>query len=114
MIRLRQIYKHFVLALALLLAFASTLSVAQAGTNNTATTQAEITAPVTGNPEAQKTTPKPQQKSLLDSEVLESPVAYFKHAFTPEKEDTSDTAASPGALVLALKALIATLLSTIM
>jgi hypothetical protein len=49
-------------------------------------------------------------KSVLDAEVLDSPLAYFKEAFTPE--DESDNNVAP-ALMNTVKALVATLLSTV-
>ncbi|PTX22496.1 hypothetical protein C8N40_101320 [Pontibacter mucosus] len=58
-------------------------------------------------------TSKPQDKSVLDAEVLESPLAYFRNAFTPEDEE-SDAATGTSAVVVTIKALIATLLSTVM
>lgn len=95
---------------------------AQAGTGNSggaATTQ-QATAAVAAisddtNPEKakQKVSTKPRERSILDTEVLESPMAYFKNAFSSE-EDSSDAASSSSALMIAVKALVATLLSTIM
>ncbi|WP_266203547.1 hypothetical protein [Pontibacter kalidii] len=55
---------------------------------------------------------KPRERSVLDAEVLESPLAYFRDAFSSEGEE-SDTAAGSNAVVVTLKALIATLLSTV-
>ncbi|WP_439880768.1 hypothetical protein ACSX1A_16635 [Pontibacter sp. MBLB2868] len=60
-----------------------------------------------------KVTTKPRNKSVLDAEVLDSPIAYFKNAFTAE-EDDSEAAPNSGAVMITVKALIATLLSTIM
>lgn len=56
---------------------------------------------------------KPSDKSVLDAEVLASPIAYFKNAFASE-EDDSDAAPTSNAVVITVKALIATVLSTIM
>ncbi|MFD3002930.1 hypothetical protein ACFS7Z_21365 [Pontibacter toksunensis] len=61
----------------------------------------------------QKVTTKPRDKSVLDAEVLESPIGYFKNAFSSE-EDSSEAAPSSNAVMLTVKALVATLLSTIM
>ena len=58
-------------------------------------------------------TSKPRDKSVLDAEVLESPLAYFRNAFTPEDEE-ADSATGTSAVVVTIKALIATLLSTVM
>ncbi|RDV13063.1 hypothetical protein DXT99_21430 [Pontibacter diazotrophicus] len=61
----------------------------------------------------QKVITKPPEKSMLDTEVLASPMAYFKNAFSSE-EDSADSASNTNVVMLAVKALIATLLSTIM
>ncbi|MFD2246809.1 hypothetical protein [Pontibacter ruber] len=55
----------------------------------------------------------PKQKSVLDAEVLESPISLLKDAFTSSEEDESEVTTQPSTLVLTVKALIATLLSTI-
>lgn len=57
-------------------------------------------------------TKQPRERSVLDAEVLESPLAYFRDAFSSE-EDESDAASGASAVVVTLKALIATLLSTV-
>lgn len=61
----------------------------------------------------QKVSTKPRDKSVLDAEVLESPIGYLKNAFSSE-EDSADAAPSSNAVMLTVKALVATLLSTIM
>ena len=58
-------------------------------------------------PKAKPAVTKTRDKSVLDAEVLDSPLSYFKEAFTPEDENTP-------ALVNTVKALVATLLSTVM
>ncbi len=50
---------------------------------------------------------------MLDAEVLESPIAYLRDAFSGE-EDATDAPVNTGAVMLTVKALVATLLSTIM
>lgn len=65
------------------------------------------------NPKPKATSVKPRKKSALDAEVLESPLAYFRDAFTSE-EDETDTASGAGIVVITLKALVATLLSTVL
>lgn len=60
-----------------------------------------------------KVAAKPRDKSVLDAEVLASPIAYFRNAFTSE-EDDSAAAPNSGAVMITVKALVATLLSTIM
>ncbi|WP_299758703.1 hypothetical protein [uncultured Pontibacter sp.] len=65
------------------------------------------------NPKPKATSVKPREKSALDAEVLESPLAYFRDAFT-SGEDESDTASGAGVVIITLKALVATLLSTVL
>ncbi|MDX5423340.1 MAG: hypothetical protein LPK14_13880 [Hymenobacteraceae bacterium] len=99
----------------------SVLTVPVAKANTGAATQQSTAqaASVSGTDDqkAAKTTTKaaikPRDKSVLDDDVLESPLAYLRNAFTPEEEG-SDTSVNPGALMITVKALIATLLSTIM
>ncbi|MBD1397361.1 hypothetical protein H9Q13_09310 [Pontibacter sp. JH31] len=57
--------------------------------------------------------PQKKQKSILDAEALESPFSFFKDMSSSEEEE-SEMSAKSGAIVLALKVLAATLLSTIM
>lgn len=87
--------------------------------NGTATSQTVVQqtseAPATAAPTnatAQPATQK-KQKSILDAEVLESPFSFFRDMSSSE-EDESEMSAKSSAVVLALKALAATLLSTIM
>lgn len=98
---------------------------AQANTNNngnsaaTQHTEAQQATPVVapGNAPATKAKPKaatqPRQKSVLDAEVLESPFEYFRNAFSSE-EDEADVAPNSGTVMITVKALVATLLSTIL
>ncbi|MDO6390814.1 hypothetical protein Q4E40_11800 [Pontibacter sp. BT731] len=59
-------------------------------------------------------TPK-KQKSVLDADVLESPLSFFNDLSSgSEEEESSDLTVKSSTIVLALKALAATLLSTIM
>ncbi|WP_089318037.1 hypothetical protein [Pontibacter ummariensis] len=62
---------------------------------------------------ATKVAPKPKEKSVLDAEVLESPMEYFKKAFSSDEEGGADTAPNSGAAMMTVKALVAMLLSTI-
>lgn len=55
---------------------------------------------------------KPRKKSILDADVLDSPMSYLRNAFSPE-EDDMDAPAHSGAVMVMLKALAASLLSTI-
>ena len=117
--------RDYVPVAAVLLLCIVVVPTAQASTNNnggastTATTQqtgsqstvvANDTNPAKGK---QKVSNKPHEKSILDTEVLASPVEYFRSAFSSE-EDSSDAAPSSNAVMLTVKALVATLLSTIM
>ena len=80
----------------------------------TATTTVHTTQAAAGQ-EAASQTAAPhtsRQKSVLDEEVLDSPIAFLKEAFSTTEEDT-DVTTEPSTLVLTVKALIATLLSTI-
>ncbi|MBC5994059.1 hypothetical protein [Pontibacter cellulosilyticus] len=92
---------------------ATTATVQQNTTPATTTTaaSAETAKVAKAKPKAPAT--KPQNKSVLDTEVLDSPIGYFKKAFTSE-EDEADATANNGAVMITVKALIATLLSTIM
>ncbi|MER2999036.1 hypothetical protein [Pontibacter populi] len=72
--------------------------------NDTATKSASKAKP-------KSSTTRVKDKSVLDAEVLDSPLAYFKEAFTPEDE-SDDSNAAP-ALINTVKALVATLLSTV-
>lgn len=59
-------------------------------------------------------TAKPaQENSVLDADVLDKPLSYFKNAFIPDEEDSSSDS-DPSTIVMTVKALVATLLSTIM
>jgi hypothetical protein len=78
-----------------------------AATPTANTSSATATTDVAASPAPQK-----QQKSVLDDEALESPLSYFKDAASPEEEDT-EMAVRSGMIMQALKALVATLLSTI-
>lgn len=88
-------------------------TVAQAAPQSTATTAAAADSPKTTKPKAKVAATKPRDKSVLDTEVLDSPISYFKHAFSSEEDDAS-ASSNNGAVVITVKALVATLLSTIM
>ncbi len=123
--------REYVPVAAVLLLCMVVVPTAQASTNNNggssttaaATTvsehtnsQSTVTAVIgdTNSAKArQKVSNKPPEKSMLDTEVLASPVAYFKNAFSSE-EDSADAASSPNVVMHAVKALIAMMLSTIM
>ena len=71
-----------------------------------ATVSADNTANTTSPAQEKK------QKSVLDAEALESPLSLFKD-ITSSDEEESEMSVKPGVMVMALKALVATLLSTI-
>ena len=77
---------------------ATTVPVATASVDNTANTASPA--------------PEKKQKSVLDAEALESPLSLFKDITTNDEEE-SEMSVKPGMMVMALKALVATLLSTI-
>ena len=128
--KLWQPVQEFLPIAAILLLCLIVVPVAQAngngnGNNGTSTaTVQQNTTPATTTAASAETTKatkskakapatKPQNKSVLDTEVLDSPIGYFKKAFTSE-EDEADATANNGAVMITVKALIATLLSTIM
>lgn len=98
---------------------------AQANTNNkgsstaVATHQTSPQTTVEAAPDGTKTTKakpkatKPASKSVLDDEMLDSPISYFRDAFSSE-EDNADATPSSGAVMMTVKALVAVLLSTIL
>jgi hypothetical protein len=125
--KLWQRVREYMPMAAMLLLCIIIVPAAQANTNNgnsaaaTQHTEAQSTTVAVAAPDdapaAKATNPKaankPCQKSVLDAEVLESPIGYFRNAFSSE-EDEADVAPNSGAVMIAVKALVATLLSTIM
>ncbi|MEJ8758341.1 hypothetical protein WG947_15110 [Pontibacter sp. H259] len=105
-----------VAVLVLLFTLPCPLAIAHNGTNTSQTTASQTTPEdqAAAQKAAAKPKPKPvaktRDKSVLDAEVLDRPLSYFKEAFTPEEDNESG---SP-ALVNTVKALVATLLSTVM
>lgn len=79
--------------------------------SSTAAADNDTTTKSASKTKAKSSTTRVKDKSVLDAEVLDSPLAYFKEAFTPEDEN-NDSDAAP-ALVNTVKALVATLLSTV-
>ncbi len=119
MINLWQHIREFIPMAAVIALCLIVLPTAQATTTRctTATTQ-QTTATLSGSgikkAEPQKDKPKADSKSVLDAEVLASPFTYFRNAFFSEESEERDVTANPGVLMLAIKALFATLLSTIL
>ena len=83
-----------------------------AAAQTTTTTEDNGTTSKAGaKPKTKPVAAKTRDKSVLDADALDSPLSYFKEAFTPEEDKEID--GSP-TLVNTVKALVATLLSTIM
>ncbi|PVY40404.1 hypothetical protein [Pontibacter virosus] len=107
--------------LATILLLGVTIAPNAAGLNNGKTTSeaAAVVAPDTNTATAATTdgtkpsAPK-KQKSVLDDDVLESPFSFFKELASGSDDEESDVTVKSSTVVLALKALAATLLSTIM
>jgi len=116
MFNLRQLIRPLVPVAVVLLLCVFSAPEAQANNGSTpASTQ--TTTPVTRQQDTKKAQPtpkKPVQKSVFDAEVLESPLSYFKNAFSPdEDDDSSDLTSHSSTIVITIKALVASLLSTI-
>lgn len=127
MIKLQQHYKALVLPIIFVLCSFVVVPVSYVSTNGNEgvsstslkpnshnTLGSKSKNPQSPNPKA-KTAIKPRDKSVLDAEVLASPIAYLKNALSPEEEEKSESDAGSGdTIVIAVKALVATLLSTIL
>ncbi|MBX0334363.1 hypothetical protein K3G39_14060 [Pontibacter sp. HSC-14F20] len=108
------------LATILMLGVTTTPNAADLNNGNTTPEATTIVAPEANtNPlpltdEIKPLAPK-KEKSVLDADVLESPLSFFKDLSSrSEEEESSDLTVKSSTIVLALKALAATLLSTIM
>jgi hypothetical protein len=78
----------------------------------TATTEDNGTTPkATAKPKTKPAAAKTRDKSVLDADALDSPLSYFKEAFTSEEDKSSLDSPT---LVNTVKVLVATLLSTVM
>lgn len=79
------------------------------------TTIAPVAADQQDNKQPKAVPQKPSQKSVLDADMLERPLSFFKNSFSPEEEDDDNDAmfSHSTTIVIAVKALIASLLSTI-
>ena len=119
--KVRDLFPMAAILLLCMLVMPATQAYADTDTNNQPATttvdqaQAQPTAEKEPATKAAKkpATAKPSDKSVLDAEVLESPIAYFRNAFSSEEEET-DTVTGTNVVVVTIKALIATLLSTVM
>lgn len=87
--------------------------------NGPSVTPAQNTEASTGSNSAQdskqtKAAQKPSQKSIFDADVLERPLSYFKNPFSSDEDDDDDDMLSHGnTVIITIKALLASLLSTI-
>ncbi|WP_345160894.1 hypothetical protein [Pontibacter saemangeumensis] len=123
--KLWQQVREFIPMAALILLCLVIVPTAQANTNGSATTttatqQADTQPPavdVPGGTKAAKAKPKaatkPASKSVLDEEVLDSPISYLRNAFSSQ-EDGADAMPNSSPVMVTVKALVATLLSTIL
>jgi len=137
MINLRQRVRALTAMIAILLLCMAQAPVTMASTNATAAAQATAStspqvnattqidpathqanakvasanAPAAAKPKSKAVT-KPREKSILDADVLDSPMSYLRDAFSTEGED-ADIPVRSGAVTVAVKALVASLLSTI-
>lgn len=112
--------KHFIRLIVpvatVVLLCVSTAPDAQAnnGTNVSSAHKAETPATTTQNskkPDA--TTQKQHPKSVFDADVLERPLSFFKDSYSSEDDD-NEYASHTSTIFNAIKALIASLLSTIL
>lgn len=78
-----------------------------------AETPAQAVSPVTTGNTAKPAEEPKKQKSVFDADALQSPFSFLKDAASGSDEEDNDIAAKSSMIVLALKALAATLLSTI-
>ena len=79
----------------------------------TAAQQAQATTATDGT-KSKEAKPKATNRSVLVDEMLNSPISYFREAFSSEEEEKAGTAPGPDAVTITVKALVATLLSTIL
>ncbi|TXK51991.1 hypothetical protein FVR03_02610 [Pontibacter qinzhouensis] len=102
-----------VLLLLLVSALASPLASARLNTPATVTCNLEACHERLAT--CSKPAAKSQQRSVLDAEALESPITYFKDMMASDADNDDDkaTAAPAAPLLIAVKGLVATLLSTI-
>ncbi|WP_299990071.1 hypothetical protein [uncultured Pontibacter sp.] len=105
------------LATLLLLGVTATPNAAHLNNGNSTAEATTVIAPNTNSPAAtnatEPATPK-KQKSVLDADALDSPFSFFKDLSGSDEDDSSDVTVKSSTVILALKALAATLLSTIM
>lgn len=118
MLNLRLLLRPILPIATVLMLWVTSAPEAQANNGtSTATVQkpAVETPATTNNPNKKQTkaAKKPSQKSVLDADMLEKPLSFFKNAFSAEDDDDSDLLSHSNAIMITIKALIASLLSTI-
>ncbi|WP_161889538.1 hypothetical protein [Pontibacter russatus] len=82
--------------------------------STTAATQQTQTAAAADSTKPGGAKPKPANRSVLDDEMLDSPVAYFREAFSSEEKEDAGSSPGPDAVTVTVKALFAALLATIL
>ena len=86
--------------------------------NNGSSTQKSSTTALEQHENAKQTKPvapkKTSQRSVLDADMLERPLSFLNYSFSSDEEkDSDDMFSHSTTVVVAVKALIASLLSTI-
>ena len=121
MFNLRHLIRPFlpIAAVALLCLTAAPDAHANTGSSSSVT-PTQTTEATTGSKESQdskspKAAQKPSQKSIFDADVLERPLSYFKNSFSSDNDndDDDDMLSHGNTVIIAIKALLASLLSTI-
>lgn len=113
-----QFVRPFIPIAVVILLCVTTAPAAQANNGNS-TGPAQKTATTSNSQEQQDvkqpkvTAQKPSQKSVLDADMLERPLSFFKNSFSPEEDDDDEMFSHSSTVVMAVKALIASLLSTL-
>jgi len=115
MLNFRQFIRPLIPVAAVLLLCLTAMPAAEANNGSSsqkaATVEQQDANKQTKQPAA---TPKPRQKSILDADVLDRPLSFFSNPYTSDEDDDSDDMFShTTTVVVAVKALIASLLSTI-
>lgn len=118
MVNFKQLVRPLIpVAVVLLLCLTAAPSAEANNGSSTATSQKTTTTTTTTQQDKKpvKATPqKPSEKSVFDADMLERPLSFFKNSFSPEEDEDSDATFSQSTtVVIAVKALIASLLSTI-
>lgn len=119
MFNLKHLIRSFVTIAAVVLLCVTAAPDAHANNKHSATasqaTETSITLNSTqGNKQTQsKENQKPSQKSIFDADVLERPLSYFINSFSSDEDDDEDMLSYGNTIIITIKALLASLLSTI-